>query len=62
MDKDYEPKEGSEEKEDNRVIKKRKVYPPMVKEAIWNALEASKVDDLYPQGAIANISKRYGVN
>jgi hypothetical protein len=62
MDKDYEPEEGSEDKEDNRVIKKRKVYPPMVKEANWNALEASQVDDLYPQGAIADISKRYGVN
>jgi hypothetical protein len=62
MDEDYKPEKGSEEEENHRVIKKRKVYPPMVKEAIWNALEASKVDDLYLQGAMANISKQYSVN
>jgi hypothetical protein len=62
MDEEYEPEDGAEDVEDNRVIKKRKAYPPMVKEAIWNALEASIVDDVYPQGAIADISKRFGVN
>jgi hypothetical protein len=34
----------------------------MVKESIWNALEASKVKSLYLQGAHAIIYKQYGVN
>jgi hypothetical protein len=45
MEDDYMPEEGREEEEDHRVIKKRKIYPPMVKETIWKALEASKVDN-----------------
>jgi hypothetical protein len=62
MDNNYETEEDSEEEDDSRGTKKRKVYPPIVKEAIWNALEASKVDNLYPQDAFLDISKQQSVN
>jgi hypothetical protein len=62
MDEDYVPDNESEDEEEGRVVKKRKVYPAALKAAVWNALELAKVDDEYPRGTIVNIAKQFGVN
>jgi hypothetical protein len=61
-DDDYEPQEGDEEEDDERDIKRRRQYPAVFKQSIWDALQAAKEEDKYPIGTMAALSKQFNVH
>jgi hypothetical protein len=62
MENDNEPPEGGNEDNYNRIIKKRKQYPPAVKQAIWEVLVGRKVDGELPHGTIAAVQSIFKVS